>query len=248
MEIRTDAPHAHATAAATAASTSPPGSPWDGPQPGGAGAVMDRADRSSTIRVIEETVMDQIPSTIIWFIVFVVVAMPAIIVRRRWGAKRRLWLWVWIASMIIMTGVILCWAFYQTGTPLPSTRQDLFARAILSVLLFMPATGIVGLLIWGFASWGPPSPQPSLSEMNYFPFHMPMEKLGDTYGLTSILQRYDELLETFTTALDSALASTPAHPYQSIPYGLYGSFRTFSPSYQQRNCSTPSENFLTAAL
>jgi hypothetical protein len=170
--------------------------------------------------------------TLVMVIVIIVVTIVAIIAQRKWGSKGPFW--VWIASAVIITGATLFWVFYQAGFPLPSTRQDLFAMAIISAFLFMAITFVSGMLTWAIASFGPRPPQDRSSEINYFPFYMPVDELEGTSGLAGILWRYQELLATFATALDTALASTPANPYQSVLRGFYGFIRTFSPSYQQQ--------------
>src|SRR5688572_26334503 len=139
-------------------------------------------------------------------VALVIVTIAAIITQRKWGAKGLLW--VWIASAVIVTGAILFWIFYQAGFPLLSTRQELFAMAIISAFLFMAITSVSGMLIWAIASFGPRPPQDQSSEINYFPFYMPVDELEGTSGMAGIPWRYQELLATFATALDTALAST----------------------------------------
>jgi hypothetical protein len=49
--------------------------------------------------------------------------------------------------------------------------------------------------------------------------------------LAGILWRYQELLATFAAALDSAIASTPINPYQSIPRAFLKGFQIYLPSF-----------------
>jgi hypothetical protein len=173
--------------------------------------------------------MDQTSGFIMALIALVIVAIVATIVQRKWGSKGLLW--VWIASAVIMTGVILFWSFYKHGFPLPSTRQELFTVAIVSAFLFMMVTLVSGMVVWIVAVVGPRSQQMSSAEGNYFPFNLPMGKLEDTYGLAGILRRYQELLATFATALDTALATASHNPYQPLLRDFCRSFRTYLPSY-----------------
>ena len=180
--------------------------------------------------------MDQITGLIMALIPFVLVAIVAVIVQRKWGSKSLFW--VWIASAVIITGAILFWSFYQHGFPVPSTRQQLFTVAIVvaivSVFLFMAAAFGSALAIWFAAVYGPRPPQDPSTEVNYFPFNMPLGKLEETDGLAGILRRYQELLSIFATALDSALDSTPFHPYLPLWRALPRIFRSYLPSFTRQ--------------
>jgi hypothetical protein len=176
--------------------------------------------------------MDQIPGLIMALIPLVLVAIVAAIVQRKWGSRRLLW--VWIASAVIVTGAILFWSFYQHGFPLPSTRQELFIVAIVSAFIFMAAAFASALAVWFAAAFGPRPPQDSSTEVNYFPFNMPLGKLEETDGLAGILRRYQELLAIFATALDSALDSTPFHPYLPLWRALPRIFRPYLPSFTRQ--------------
>jgi hypothetical protein len=185
-----------------------------------------------TFEWVEERLMDQIPGLIMALSVYVLVAIVATIAQRTWGSKSLFW--VWIASAVTITGAILFWSFYQHGFPLPSTRQQLFALAIVSVFLFMVAAFASALAIWFAAVFGPRPPQDSSTEVNYFPFNMPLGKLEETDGLAGILRRYQELLAIFATALDSALDSTPFHPYLPLWRALPRIFRSYLPGFTRQ--------------
>jgi len=174
--------------------------------------------------------MDQIPSSIRVLIALIIVAIAATMAQRKWGSKALLW--VWIASAVTITGATLSWVFYKHG--LPSAQelcQHPFAFALLSASLFMGVAFASGGVIWGVAAFGPHPPQDSSTEIDYFPFDMPTGKLEDTYGLAGILARYHELLATFTTSLDTALASTPFNPYLFPPRAFLRGFRMYLPSF-----------------
>jgi hypothetical protein len=96
-----------------------------------------------TFEWVEERLMDHIPGLIMALSVDVLVAIVATIAQRTWGSKSLFW--VWIASAVTITGAILFWSFYQHG--FPRTRQQLFALAIVSVLLFMTAAFASALAI-----------------------------------------------------------------------------------------------------
>jgi hypothetical protein len=172
--------------------------------------------------------MGEISSFILVILAFVLVAIVAARVRRKWGSRSLLW--VWIASAFIITGTILFWIFYQLGFPLPSTRQEFFAIVIDIASVLMATAVTSGIAVCFSAIFGPPT-QASSSEINYFPFNLPMGKLEDTYGLTGILRKYQELLSTFLIALDSALGLTPFNPYLRQPRAFLRGFRSYLPSF-----------------
>jgi hypothetical protein len=108
------------------------------PEPRRAGDTLASADRPSNINALEEMLMSHT------LVAIIIAIIAAIIAQRKWGAKGLLW--VWISSAAIVTGAILFWIFYQAGFPLLSTRQELFALAIISALLFMGITSVSGML------------------------------------------------------------------------------------------------------
>jgi hypothetical protein len=183
-----------------------------------------------TFEWVEEMLMGQIPSSIRGLIALVIVVIVATLAQRKWGPKA-LW-WVWFASAGIITTVTVAWIFYKHG--LPST-QALFQHAfVLSLLVAYLLSGVLfatGGVIWWVAVLGPRPAQDSSAEVNYFPFELPTGGLEDTYGLAGILRRYDELLKTFSTSLDTALASTPLNPYLSPPRAFLRGFRIYHPSF-----------------
>jgi hypothetical protein len=174
--------------------------------------------------------MDQILGLSVALIPFVLVGIVAAIVYRKWGSRRLLW--VWIATTFIITGAILFSIFSQHGFALPSTRRQLFALAIVSAFLSMVSAVVSGMTVLFGAALGSPT-QASSSEINYFPFNLPMGKQEDTYGLAGILRKYQELLSTFLIDLDSALGLAPFNPYLRQPRAFLRGFRSYLPSFAQ---------------
>jgi hypothetical protein len=85
-------------------------------------------------------------------------------------------------------------------------------------------------VVWWVGVLGLHPTLPSSSEVTYLPSTMFTRKLEDERGLTSILQRYQELLETYATALDAA----PFNPHESLPRAFLRSIRALSPSSVRR--------------
>ena len=167
--------------------------------------------------------MDQIPSSIRVLIALIIVVIAAALAQRKWGSKALLW--VWIASTVIIMGATVFWIFYEHG--LPSAQelfQHLFRVAFLVTFLFVEITVASAEVIWLVAVLGPRPPHDSSIEVNYFPYNLPIGKLEDTYGQAGILRRYHEVLTTFMTDLDKALASTLFNPYRPMLRYLLSSF------------------------
>lgn len=174
--------------------------------------------------------MDQISTYISAFVPLIIVFIVAMLAQRKWGSKV-LW-WVWITSAVVITGVIMAWAFYKHGPYSAQVLyQHLFVVVFLVTYLFSGILFASGGVIWWVAVLGPRPPQDSLTEINYFPFDLPAGKLEDTYGLPGILRKYHELLATFTTTLDTAFASTPFNPYEPMFRRLRRIFHPFFPSF-----------------
>jgi 4-amino-4-deoxy-L-arabinose transferase-like glycosyltransferase len=166
---------------------------------------------------------------IILLVALVLVAIVTIIVQRKWGSRRLLW--VWIASAVITTSAILFWFSYNYGSPISGTRQQILSKVVLSIGAFISFAILFGVEVGLVSIFGPRPPQSASAEVNYFPFDMPLGGLENTDGLTGILRRYQELLSIFATTLDTALGSTPFNPYQSMPRSVLGSFRRYSPTF-----------------
>jgi hypothetical protein len=176
---------------------------------------------------------------IIMLVALVLVAIVAIIVQRKWGSRRLLW--VWIASVVITTSAILFWLSYNYGSPISGTRQQILSKVVLSIGVFIGVAIIFGVEVGLVSIFGPRPPQSASAEVNYFPFDMPLGRLENTDGLTGILRRYQELLSIFATALDTAFASTPLNPYQSIPRAVLTSFRIYSPNFLRQARASSSQ-------
>jgi hypothetical protein len=159
-------------------------------------------------------------------VTLVVVGVAATITQRKCGWKGvRV---VWLASTTIWTGYWIAWFCLNSSLP---ARETLLGSLRLLALFFPTFAALFGLVVWIVSALVSPPKRGAVSEANYFPFNAPAGKREDTPGMTGILPRYQELLATFATALDEALASTPVNPYQSIPRAFLVSFRTWSPSF-----------------
>jgi hypothetical protein len=179
-----------------------------------------------TFEPVEEMLMSQIANAIRILTVFVITVIAACIVQRKWGSKGLLW--VWIASVVVTMGATLSPLFYKYGLP---KTHELFAIAFLGAFVLVGIALVSGGAVWFIAVLGPHPPQIASAEVNYFPYTLPIGKLEDTYGLAGILRRYHELLATFLTDLDTALASTLFNPYRPRLRDHLRSFRVYSPSY-----------------
>jgi hypothetical protein len=179
-----------------------------------------------TFEPVEEMLMSQIPPSIEVIGASVMTVVAAIIVQRKFGSKRVLY--VWLASAVIFTGYILTKGYILS--PL-STRETLFMAMHLFIPLFLIFIMLFGMLVWTVIQIVPPPKHLSSTKINYFPYTLPIGKLEDTYGLAGILRRYHELLATFLTDLDTALASTLFNPYQSMYRDFLRSLQMYFPSY-----------------
>jgi hypothetical protein len=188
-------------------------------------SVVTRA-ALQTFERVEEMRMDQIFNYILALINLTMVGIATAFAQRKWGSKRLFW--VWLISAVIITGNTSLWVLYQNG--FPDIRQAFLAVAVSVALLFIMAALASGLLIVCVATLVPP-PEYTSTGVNYFPYNLPMGPLEDTYGLAGILRKYQELLSTFATALDSALSPAHHNPYQPILRDFLGSFRTYLPGY-----------------
>ena len=142
---------------------------------------------------------------------------------------------MWFTSAGIITGVIVAWIFYKHGLPsAQQLREHLFTFTFVVTYLLSGVVVATGGVIWWVAVLGPRPAQGSSAEVNFSPFELPTGRLEDTYGLAGILGRYHELLASFGTSLDAALASTPFNPYLFPPRAFLKGFRIYHPSLMRQ--------------
>jgi hypothetical protein len=182
-----------------------------------------------TFEPVEEMLMSQIHPFIQLIVAGVMTMVAAIIVQRKFGSKRVLY--VWLASTVIFNGYVF--AMFYIHSP-HSTRETLFIAMHQFIPVSLPLIMFFGVFAWIGSGIVSPPKHLSSSEVNYFPYTLSIGKLEDTYGLAGILRRYHELLATFLTDLDTALGSTPFNPYQPMYRDFLRSFQTFFASYRHQ--------------